>query len=269
MTPQGYADGLTKPATQVRAQKNLVKKVPGSNLPKEPIRVKRVKQSVAQQLEEQQVKQAQQAYLPSGGSVGPIREVQSMKGLSGMNRSIDFDKAFKAREQAAKITEQASKLHRGRAVGDAMREAEELGHSYSAAPWWKQDLTREQVNKRRHALKDLVRTNRDPRQNVDDHFPQGMDRRIVHLRDVGGDFVGRGSAATSAHASRHSMAQTAPDAASSRGRGILERRPVSERGRGELQRRRRGPRQAPRSVAASGPARAHRQLQGRDTLGTL
>ena len=142
MAPQGYADGLLKPANQVRAQKNLVKSVPGSNLPKEPLHVKRVKQSVPQMLEEQQVKQQAQAYLPPSGSVGPIREVQSMKGLSGMHRGIDFDKTFKAREQAMKMVEQANKLHKGRAVGDALREAQELGHSYHGAPWWQQDLTR-------------------------------------------------------------------------------------------------------------------------------
>ena len=52
MAPQGYADGLLKPANQVRAQKNLVKSVPGSNLPKQPVRMKRVRQSVPQMLEE-------------------------------------------------------------------------------------------------------------------------------------------------------------------------------------------------------------------------
>ena len=101
-----------------------------------------------------------------------------MQGLSGMNRSIDMDKHFKAREQIMKITEQQDKLHRGRAIADAMREAEELGNQYRHAPHWKQDLSKEQVNKRRHALKELVRTNRDPRQNVDAFFPRHMDRPV-------------------------------------------------------------------------------------------
>ena len=54
MAPQGYADGLLKPANQVRAQKNLVKAVPGSNLPRQPAKVKRVKQSLEQQIEAHQ-----------------------------------------------------------------------------------------------------------------------------------------------------------------------------------------------------------------------
>ena len=48
MAPAGYADGLLKPANQVRAQKDLVKSVPGSNLPRQPDKQKRVRQSVAQ-----------------------------------------------------------------------------------------------------------------------------------------------------------------------------------------------------------------------------
>ena len=99
-----------------------------------------------------------------------------MQGLSGMHRDIDMDKHFKAREQIMKITEQQDKLHRGRAVADAMREAEELGNQYQHAPFWKQDMSKEQVNKRRHALKELVRTNRDPRQNVDAFFPSNINR---------------------------------------------------------------------------------------------
>ena len=98
MAPQGYADGLLKPANQVRQQKNLVKGVPGSNIP-QPAKSKRVKQSVQQQMEEARVKAAQQAYLPPGGSVGPVREIQAMNGLSGMQRSIDMDKHMKTREQ--------------------------------------------------------------------------------------------------------------------------------------------------------------------------
>ena len=78
---------------------------------------------------------------------------------------------MKTRETIQKITEQQDKLHRGRAVVDAMREAEELGHQYRHGPQWQQDLSKEQVNKRRHALQELVRTNRDPRQNVNDFFP--------------------------------------------------------------------------------------------------
>ena len=50
MAPIGYADGLLKPANQVRAQKALVKQVPGSNLPKQPAKSKRVKQSVNEML---------------------------------------------------------------------------------------------------------------------------------------------------------------------------------------------------------------------------
>ena len=61
MAPIGYADGLLKPANQVRAQKDLVKRVPGSNLPKQPAGSKKVMQSVEQQLEAQKVKQQQQA----------------------------------------------------------------------------------------------------------------------------------------------------------------------------------------------------------------
>ena len=75
MAPIGYADGLLKPANQVRAQKALVKKVPGSNMPKQPDKGKRVRQSMSEMLEAHQVKNKQQAYLPSSGSVGPIREI--------------------------------------------------------------------------------------------------------------------------------------------------------------------------------------------------
>ena len=50
MTVSGYADGLLKPANQVRAQKALVKKVPGSNMP-QPAKGKRVKQSMSEMLE--------------------------------------------------------------------------------------------------------------------------------------------------------------------------------------------------------------------------
>ena len=183
MAPQGYADGLLKPANQVRQQKNLVKGVPGSNIP-QPAKPKRVKQSVQQQMEEARTKAAQQAYLPAGGSVGPVREIQQMKGLSGMHRSIDMDKHMKTREQIMKITEQQDKLHRGRNVADAMREAEELGNQFRHSEQWKQDLSRDQVNKRRHALKELVRTNRNPRQEVDDHLHGVPTERLVHLRDV-------------------------------------------------------------------------------------
>ena len=91
MAPHGYADGLLRPADQVRAQKNLVRSVPGSNLPKQPAKVKRVRQSVEQAMAAQQTKLAQQSYLPPGGSVGPIREIEQMKGLSGMHREIDMD----------------------------------------------------------------------------------------------------------------------------------------------------------------------------------
>ena len=108
MAPQGYADGLLKPANQVRAQKDLVKQVPGSNLPKQPIKQKRVKQSATQLLEAQQVKQQQAAYLPPSGAIGPIREIQKMKGLSGIKREVDFDKTFKTREQIGKMTSQAN-----------------------------------------------------------------------------------------------------------------------------------------------------------------
>ena len=183
MAPQGYADGLLKPANQVRQQKNLVKGVPGSNIP-QPAKPKRVKQSVQQQMEEARVKAAQQAYLPPGGSVGPVREIQQMKGLSGMHRSIDMDKHMKTREQIMKITEQQDKLHRGRNVADAMREAEELGNQFRHSEQWKQDLSRDQVNKRRHALKALVRENRNPRQEVDDHMFGVPNTRIIPLRDL-------------------------------------------------------------------------------------
>ena len=74
MTVSGYADGLLKPANQVRAQKALVKKVPGSNMP-QPAKGKRVKQSMSEMLEAQQVENRQQACLPPSGSVGPIREI--------------------------------------------------------------------------------------------------------------------------------------------------------------------------------------------------
>ena len=107
-----------------------------------------------------------------------------MKGLSGVHRSIDMDKHMKTREQIMKITEQQDKLHRGRAVADAMREAEELGNQFRHSEQWKQDLSRDQVNKRRHALKELVRTNRNPRQEVDDHLHGVPTERLVHLRDV-------------------------------------------------------------------------------------
>ena len=77
-----------------------------------------------------------------------------------------------------KITDQQSKLHRGRVVADAMREAEEVAQSYNQSPQWQQDLTRDQINKRRHALKDLVRTNRNPRQEVDSFFPGNIGRPV-------------------------------------------------------------------------------------------
>ena len=210
MAPQGYADGLLKPANQVRAQKNLVKGVPGSNIP-QPAKPKRVKQSVEQQMEEARVKAAQQAYLPPGGSVGPVREIQQMKGLSGMHRSIDMDKHMKTREQIMKITEQQDKLHRGRNVADAMREAEELGNQFRHSEQWKQDLSRDQVNKRRHALKELVRTNRNPRQEIDAHMFGVPRERIVHLRDVRAPPTQRGqSRPASAPGGR---ARSAPSAA--------------------------------------------------------
>ena len=161
-----------RPADQVHAQRNLVKSVPGSNLPQQLARRKRVKQRIEDHLAAMRVKARQQAPLPPSGSVGPIREIQQMKGLSGMHRSIDMDQVMKTRETIGKITEQADKLHRGRAISDAMREAEELGHRYSEQPQWQQDRTREQVSKRRHALKELVRENRNPRRNVDDFFPR-------------------------------------------------------------------------------------------------
>ena len=167
MAPIGYADGLLKPANQVRAQKALVKQVPGSNLPKQPAKPK-VKQSARELLEAQQVKQQQQAYLPPSGSLGPIREVQSMKGLSGINRDVDFDATFKTREQIGKIVSQADQLRRGRTVSEVMLEAENLGHTIRHNPQLAQDLRRDQIMKRRHAMVDLVRTNRHPEQKVED-----------------------------------------------------------------------------------------------------
>ena len=172
MAPIGYADGLLKPANQVRAQKNLVKSVPGSNLPKQPAKSTRVKQSVTDMLAEQRVKRQQQAYLPPGGSVGPIREIEKMKGLSGINREVDFDKTFKTREQIGKITSQADMLRRGQTVAEAMREAEELGHHVRHNPqWMNQDRRQDQIDKRRQALIELVRTNRNPQRNVEEHVP--------------------------------------------------------------------------------------------------
>jgi len=161
-----------RPADQVRAQRNLVKSVPGSNIPKQPTKQGRVKQSLEDALAAERTKRRQAALLPHSGGVGPIREIQEMKGLSGMHRSIDMDQVMKTKEQIGKITQQADQLHRGRAISDAMREAEELGHRYSELPQWQQDRTREQVSKRRHALKDLVRENRNPKRNVDDFFPR-------------------------------------------------------------------------------------------------
>ena len=172
MAPIGYADGLLKPANQVRAQKNLVKQVPG--LPKQPAGSKKVRQSMSQMLEEQKVKQQQQAYLPPSGSVGPIREIQSMKGLSGINREVDFDSTFKAREQIGKIVSQADQHRRGRTVSETMLAAENLGHTVRHNPQLGQDLRADQINKRRHALVDLVRTNRHPEQNVEDHVPKNQ-----------------------------------------------------------------------------------------------
>ena len=89
-----------------------------------------------------------------------------------------MDKHMKSREQIGKIVTQQDKLHRGRAVADAMREAEEMGNQYRHSPQWQQDLSRDQVNKRRQALKELVRTNRDPRQEVDSHFPGNIGRPV-------------------------------------------------------------------------------------------
>ena len=182
MAPIGYADGLLKPANQVRAQKALVKHVPGSNLPKQPAQSKKVMQSVEQQLEAQKVKQQQQAYLPPSGSVGPIREVQQMKGLSGITRDIDFDKTFKTREQIGKIATQADELRRGRTISEVMQDAENLGHTIRHNPQLAQDLRRDQIEKRRHAMVELVRTNRHPAQNVEDHVkiprtPYRLERR--------------------------------------------------------------------------------------------
>ena len=134
MAPIGYADGLLKPANQVRAQKALVKQVPGSNLPKQPAKSRKVTQSARELLEAQQVKQQQQAYLPPSGSLGPIREVQSMKGLSGINRDVDFDATFKTREQIGKIVSQADQLRRGRTVSEVMLEAENLATLYGTTP---------------------------------------------------------------------------------------------------------------------------------------
>ena len=161
-----------RPADQVRAQRNLVRSVPGSNIPKQPTKQGRVRQSIEDALAAERTKRRQAALLPHSGGVGPIREIQEMKGLSGMHRSIDMDQVMKTREQIGKITQQADQLHRGRAISDAMREAEELGHRYSEQPQWQQDRTREQVTKRRHALKELVRENRNPRRRVDDFFPR-------------------------------------------------------------------------------------------------
>ena len=168
MAPIGYADGLLKPANQVRAQKALVKQVPGSNLHKQPAKSKKVKQSARDLLEAQPVKQQQQAYHPPSGSVGPIREVQKMKGLSGINRDLDFDAAFKTREQVGKVVSQQNELRRGRTVSEVMLEAENLGHTIRHNPQLAQDLSRDQIKKRRHALVDLVRTNRHPEQSVED-----------------------------------------------------------------------------------------------------
>ena len=191
MAPIGYADGLLKPANQVRAQKHLVKSVPGSNLPKQPAKSTRVKQSVTDMLAEQRVKRQQQAYLPPSGSVGPIREIEKMKGLSGINREIDFEKTFKTREQIGKITSQADMLRRGQSVADAMREAEELGHHVRHNPQWvNQDRRQDQIDKRRQALIELVRTNRKPHRNVEEHVPpraappggrfmRGVQRRVA------------------------------------------------------------------------------------------
>ena len=63
-------------------------------------------------------------------------------------------------------------------MADAMREAEEIAHQYNQSPQWQKDLTREQNNKRRQALKELVRTNRDPRQEVDSFFPGNIGRPV-------------------------------------------------------------------------------------------
>ena len=130
MPPQGYADGLMKPADQVRAQRNLVKSVPGSNIPKQPTKQRRVKQSLEDALAAERTKRRQAAYLPPSGSVGPIREIQKMKGLSGMHRSIDMDQVMKTREKIQNIVEEQDKLHKGRNIDHAMAEAEELGHRY-------------------------------------------------------------------------------------------------------------------------------------------
>ena len=113
MAPSGYADGLLKPANQVKAQKDLVKRLPGSNLPKQPDKAKKVKQSANEMLAAQQVKRQQQAFLPPSGSVGPIREVAKMKGLSGINRELDFDQTFKARETIGRIVAESDKQRRG------------------------------------------------------------------------------------------------------------------------------------------------------------
>ena len=226
MAPQGYADGLLKPANQVRAQKNLVKGVPGSNIP-QPAKPKRVKQSVQQQMEEARTKLAQQSYLPPGGSVGPVREIQQMKGLSGMHRSIDMDKHMKTREQIMKITEQQDKLHRGRNVADAMREAEELGNQFRHSEQWKQDLSRDQVNKRRHALKALVRENRNPRQEIDDHMFGVPNTRIIPLRHLRAPPPPSSAGSSSAARSGLSVPGARPQSSASTVRGLGARSGVS------------------------------------------
>jgi len=167
MAPIGYADGLLKPANQVRAQKDLVKQVPGSNLPKQPIRTKRVTQSIRDLAAAEHVKREQQAYLPPNTVPGPIREVQAMKGLSGINRDIDFDKAFRTREQIGKMVSQANELRKGRTHAELMTEAEQLAHTVRHNPQMRQDLRRDQIDKRRHAITDLVRTNYQPKRHLD------------------------------------------------------------------------------------------------------
>ena len=168
MAPIGYADGLLKPANQVRAQKNLVKSVPGSNLPKQPIRTKRVTQSIHDLAAAERVKQEQQSYLPASGTVGPVREIQQMKGISGINRDVDFDQHFRTREQIGKMVSQAKELRRGRTHAELMHDAEQLGHTVRHNPQMQVDGRKDLIDKRRHALIALVRTNRNPKQRVED-----------------------------------------------------------------------------------------------------
>ena len=71
-----------RPADQVRAQRNLVKSVPGSNIPKQPTKQGRVRQSIEDALAAERTKRRQAAQERRAQQhfrmVNPIRSFYGM-----------------------------------------------------------------------------------------------------------------------------------------------------------------------------------------------